>query len=59
MKKRCNGCRALEIIINGYSLYYKCDLKFSMYNNIPRENCPKPKTYSEYFNLKEKQNEKD
>lgn len=55
MKKTCNGCRALasygcdlgketEIVIfgrNGYSSTRK-----------PKEECPKPKTYSQFLYLR-------
>jgi len=65
MKKTCNGCRAYEKEIDtgeiaGYcSLGYKTDYKkIPFYKGfikilIPAEKCFKPKTWDEYFIIKE------
>jgi hypothetical protein len=57
MKKNCNGCRASS---TGFYGQYKCDLNYKMesiFNDKclmythgkPLEECPKPKTYEDYF----------
>jgi len=59
MKKNCNSCRAREITIRSGCYIYKCALGYSMYDNIPKENCPKPKTYEEYLDfLRRRKNDK-
>ena len=49
MKKTCEGCKALEL--SQYTarclLGYKFDERFK-----PLEQCPKPKTYADFFEEK-------
>lgn len=59
MKRKCEGCKALE---EGNEGQFKCGLGFKIEQIIvnyaysvgakPLEKCPKPRTYSEYLNLK-------
>lgn len=63
MKKTCNGCRALRYICGDWRcvLGYKIKgEKISIhglyyYSPKPVEQCPKPKTYKEYFDAEPKQ----
>lgn len=56
MKRTCNGCKALDAIQeNKCGLLYKTEKIY--FKNIiveckPLEECPKPKTIKEYFNIK-------
>jgi len=58
MKRNCNGCRALDQNNSGYycSLGYKVEQVYfeSIYSmgSKPLEECPKPKTYDKYLELK-------
>lgn len=59
MKRTCNGCRALAISVR---IGFECELGFPIndtwngYRHIiaPLQQCPKPKTYEEYFQCREK-----
>lgn len=53
MKRTCNGCVAL--VVDSMPLY-KCELGFKVDVNIgkPLEECPKPKTISNFIKLKSK-----
>jgi hypothetical protein len=53
MKRKCDGCRALET--NGCGLGYKTQAT-SVFDGLitkfkPLEECPKPKTYDKYCAL--------
>lgn len=59
MKRNCKGCRALTEGFKGNlfcGLGYKVEqITFNVSYSIgakPLEECPKPKTYNEYLNLK-------
>lgn len=64
MKRNCKGCRALKYHIGpycelGYKTKYVSEKIGGFEGNkdyyverlIPQEECPKPKTYAEYFRL--------
>ena len=58
MKKSCGGCRALEESNGKCSLGHKIKpvvhSKFVVTINYkPLEECPKPKTYNQYLNLRQ------
>ena len=62
MKKTCTGCRALDdnrfssscnLGFKNKSIKKKC-IMGEYYECIPLEECPKPKTYDKYFELKER-----
>lgn len=50
MKRTCNGCAASIID----SRIFKCELGFKVDSNVgkPLEECPKPKTISDFVGLK-------
>jgi hypothetical protein len=59
MKRNCNGCRALVDNSNG-GFYCSLGYKIQSINKFdstvgakPTEECPKPKTYEKYLNLRE------
>lgn len=61
LKRNCNGCRAsgeLEIGNNTCGLGYKTAVKTELWGRPvqwkPLEECPKPKTYNDYFNAERK-----
>lgn len=55
MKKSCEGCKALDMNSWGGLYLYHCGLDYRLDQNkgIPLEQCPKPKTYQRYFDMKE------
>jgi len=54
MKKTCNGCRALMYGFHGMMCEFKFKIEKITYKGReiglkPLEQCPKPRTYKEYF----------
>ncbi len=60
-KRTCNGCRALDFWTA--TPYPRCDLGYSQQTIMklgmpvgakPKEECPKPRTYNEWFGCEKK-----
>lgn len=65
MKTTCNGCKACQSHPWGSSITYYCSLGYQtrtvdkipeigLREQVPMEDCPKPKTNKEYLGLEEK-----